>query len=134
MKRPNPSVTCFLGAGYSFVEGVPLAKDLLRTNYVLALSEASRRRFAALRGHYEDWQQHHPGDYPEQYLGGLYMGLLGWDAPPWSLGGRIRVCCHSIGWNATCLVEPQSSILQPTQSPFEVRRSPAVLERSHGRG
>ena len=68
MKTPKRSVTCFLGAGYSFVEGVPLAKDLLRANYVLALSEASHRRFTALREHYEDWQQRHPADYPEQYL------------------------------------------------------------------
>jgi hypothetical protein len=79
----NCGVSCFLGAGYSFIAGVPLARDLLRPNYVLGLSEGSRKRFAAVREHYENWQQHHPADYPEQYLGGLYSGLLK-DAPPWN--------------------------------------------------
>jgi hypothetical protein len=81
---PKRSVSCFLGAGYSFIAGVPLAKDLLRPNYVLALSERTRKRFAEVLEHYEDWQERHPSDYPEQYLGGLYAGLLGGDAPPWN--------------------------------------------------
>src|SRR5712671_1156325 len=84
LSKPKKSAACFLGAGYSFVAGVPLAKDLLRPNYVLALSEGSRKRFTAVLEHYEDWQQNHPTQYPEQYLGGLYTGSLGWNAPRWS--------------------------------------------------
>jgi hypothetical protein len=83
MTRPIQSVACFLGAGYSFVAGVPLAKDLLRADYVLGLSERSRRRFAAVREHYEECQPRHPKDHPEKYLGDLYTGSLGDDAPPW---------------------------------------------------
>jgi hypothetical protein len=77
------SVSCVLGAGYSFVAGVPLAKDLLRPGYVLSMSESSRKRFAVVREHYDNWQQRHPEDYPEQYLGNLYSGLLGPNAPLW---------------------------------------------------
>jgi SIR2-like domain len=77
------SVACLLGAGYSYVAGVPLAKDLLKANYVLALSERSHKRFKVVRKHYEDWQQQNPTEYPEQYLGNLYGGLLGPNAPLW---------------------------------------------------
>ncbi len=80
----NKSVACFIGAGYSFIEGVPLAKNLLRPNYVLALSQSSRKRFVAVREHYDHWQQQHPTEYPEQYLGGLYAGLLDGNPPPWT--------------------------------------------------
>jgi hypothetical protein len=64
--------------------GVPLAKDLLRGTYVLALSVACRKRFAAVLEHYENWQHHHPAEYPEQYLDGLYRRLLGTNAPSWN--------------------------------------------------
>jgi hypothetical protein len=58
MRGRRRSIACFLGAGYSVVAGVPLAKDLLRTDYVLTLSERSKKRFATLREHYEEWQHH----------------------------------------------------------------------------
>ena len=77
------SVACFLGAGYSYVARVPLARDLLEPNYVLALSDRSRKRFEAVLQHYDDWRRQHPAEYPEQYLGSLYGGLLGPNAPPW---------------------------------------------------
>jgi SIR2-like domain len=82
-KIMKKSVACLLGAGYSYVARVPLAKDLLKPNYVLALSERSSRRFEAVLQHYGDWQRHHPTEYPEQYLGLLYEGLLGPNAPKW---------------------------------------------------
>ena len=129
MKTPKRSVACFLGAGYSFIAGVPLAKDLLRAKYVLALSERSRQRFAVLREHYEDWQQHNPSEYPEQYLGRLYTGSFGWNAPPWSSAVEYVSTVNSIGRNTTCILEPQSSIFQPNQSPLALCRTSAVLER-----
>lgn len=83
MKDSKRSISCFLGAGYSFVAGVPLARDLLRTNYVLALSQHASTRFTEVREHYEEWQRQHPADHSEQYLSGLYTGALGSGAPPW---------------------------------------------------
>jgi hypothetical protein len=55
----------------------------LESNYVLALSERSRKRFAKVRHHYDDWRRHHLAEHPEQYLGSLYGGLLEPNAPPW---------------------------------------------------
>src|SRR5579871_6461906 len=80
---PKRSITCFLGAGYSFISGVPLARGLLRAD-ALAFSERSYKRFAALREHYEEWQERHPTDYPEQYLGCLYTSVLPGNPPPWN--------------------------------------------------
>jgi hypothetical protein len=77
------SVMCFLGAGYSFVAGAPLARDLLGRRYALALAKAARERFTSVLDHYEQWQKHHPTGYPEQYLGALYSGSLGSNAPLW---------------------------------------------------
>jgi hypothetical protein len=74
------SVLCFLGAGYSSIAGVPLAKNLFRPNYLLAMSERSHRRFTKILKHYENWQQNHPEKDPEQYLGDLYR-LAG---PQWA--------------------------------------------------
>jgi hypothetical protein len=45
------SVLCFLGAGYSSIAGVPLAKNLFRPNYLLAMSERSHRRFTKILKH-----------------------------------------------------------------------------------
>jgi SIR2-like domain len=77
------SILCFLGAGYSSVAGVPLAKDLLRPSYLLAMSVRSHRRFTAVREHYENWQQDHPTEFPEQYMGLLYNRVAGSNAPQW---------------------------------------------------
>lgn len=79
----NRSVTCLLGAGYSYVAGVPLAKDLFKPNYLLAMSVRSSKRFNAVLEHYDIWQKHHPHEYPEQYLGSLYSGQMGPNAPRW---------------------------------------------------
>jgi SIR2-like domain len=77
------SVLFFLGAGYSSIAGVPLAKNLFRPNYLLAMSERSESRFKVVLKHYENWQQNHPAEYPEQYLGILYNRVAGTNAPQW---------------------------------------------------
>src|SRR4051812_24312535 len=92
------SVCCFIGAGYSFVAGVPLARDLMRATYVLTMSQDSSERFTAVREHYERWQNAHPNAYPEQYLGELYLGMFGWNAPQWSWAvGYISAVIGSAG-------------------------------------
>src|SRR3954451_15442131 len=77
------SIACILGAGYSFVAGLPLAKDLFTPFWGLAKSEASLKRLAAVREHYDDWQLRHPQDYPEQYMGQIFSGALKDGAPKW---------------------------------------------------
>jgi hypothetical protein len=78
------SVLCFLGAGFSSVAGVPLAKDLFRSNYLLALSGRSRKRFAVVLEHYRQWQATHPGAHAEQFMSDLYFHIAGPNAPPWA--------------------------------------------------
>jgi len=72
-----------LGAGFSYVAGVPLARDLLTPNWLIATSERSRRRFLIVREHYEDWQKDHPSEYPEQYMGLVYTRNAGPNPPKW---------------------------------------------------
>jgi len=80
----NRTVACFLGAGFSYVAGTPLAKDLFAPRWLVTVSERSRNRFAAVRAHYESWQHEHPDELPEQYMAFMYgqrllLGSLKWD-------------------------------------------------------
>jgi hypothetical protein len=77
------SIVCLLGAGFSYVAGVPLARDLLKLNWLITMSERSRRRFLIVREHYENWQKDHPREYPEQYMGLVYTQNAGPNAPKW---------------------------------------------------
>lgn len=77
------SIVCLLGAGFSYVAGVPLARGLLNSNWPITMSERSRRRFLMVREHYENWQKHHSGEYPEQYMGSVYTRSAGPNAPKW---------------------------------------------------
>jgi hypothetical protein len=77
------SIVCLLGAGFSYVAGVPLARDLLKLNWLITMSERSRRRFLMVREHYENWQKDHPREYPEQYMGLVYTQNAGPNAPKW---------------------------------------------------
>jgi hypothetical protein len=77
------AIVCFLGAGFSYVAGVPLARDLFRPNWLITVSERSRQRFLKVHEHYENWQKEHPGEYPEQYMGLVYTQSAGSNAPKW---------------------------------------------------
>lgn len=78
------SIVCFLGAGFSSVAGVPLAKNLFRPDYLLALSERSQRRFEAVLEHYRDWQVSNSSAHAEQYMSDLYTRAAGPNAPLWA--------------------------------------------------
>jgi hypothetical protein len=77
------SITCLLGAGFSYVAGVPLARELLTPNWLITMSERSRRRFLMVRNHYENWQKDHPDQYPEQYMGLVYTHRARSNPPKW---------------------------------------------------
>jgi hypothetical protein len=83
MSDPQRSVACFLGAGYSLSARVPLAKDLFKANYPLALSQRSERRFLVLCEHYKNWQQQYSSRHSEEYPSALYAETLS-AAPPWN--------------------------------------------------
>jgi hypothetical protein len=84
MTESEPSIACLLGAGYSLAAGIPLAKDLLRTGYLLARSQRAENRFKLVRAHFAEWQEAHPLSHSEQYLGGIFNRSLGDNAPPWN--------------------------------------------------
>ena len=76
-------ISCILGAGYSFVAGIPLARDLFRPFSSFARSGASYKRFEVVRGHYLYWLSCNPGGYPEQYMGLIFAGMLKDNPPKW---------------------------------------------------
>jgi hypothetical protein len=60
-----------LGAGFSYVAGLPLAKDLFHAD-IFASSKAARRRFEAVLHSWRTWQSMHPGQGPEEFLTKIY--------------------------------------------------------------
>jgi hypothetical protein len=77
------SVICFLGAGFSSIAGVPLARNLFQPSYLLALSARSQNRFYTVLEHYRNWQLANPAAHAEQYMSDLYSGVAGSNAPQW---------------------------------------------------
>lgn len=74
------AATCFVGAGYSFVAGLSLAKDLLSSN-VAGFSKRARRSFSEVWSDFEQWQSENPAGYTEQYLLELYTQKRWWGKP-----------------------------------------------------
>jgi hypothetical protein len=79
----SSAVACFLGAGFSYVAGVPLARKLFGAS-AFALSESSWKRFRYVRAHFEVWKKDHPDGYPEQYMGEILNRSAGPNAPKWT--------------------------------------------------
>jgi hypothetical protein len=77
------SIACFLGAGFSYLSGVPLARELFDAS-AIATSESSWNRFAAVREHYDTWRKDHPDQHSEQYMGDILNKNAGRNAPKWS--------------------------------------------------
>ena len=76
----SPTVI-ILGAGFSYVAGLPLAKDLFDAE-MFAPSKAAERRFSAVLQSWRAWQSTHPGHGPEQFLTEIYHSpMIG--AVPW---------------------------------------------------
>jgi hypothetical protein len=82
-KAAPKRIACFLGAGFSYPAGVPLARDLFRQSWVLALSERSKNRFDAVLEHYAAWQGAHPHEHAEKYMALLFTGNAGTNPPRW---------------------------------------------------
>ena len=76
------SIVCFLGAGFSYVAGVPLARDLFSFRPSVA-SRASKDRFLAVLNHYGEWKKVNTDLHAEQYLSCLFLGSAGVNAPKW---------------------------------------------------
>ena len=70
-----------LGAGFSYVAGLPLARDLFDREFYLP-SQAAKRRFAAVLQSWRAWQSMHQEHGPEQFLTKIYrspkIGPIPW--------------------------------------------------------
>src|SRR4051812_13156636 len=82
--RRNDLVHRLYLRGWVFVRRWPPAGEGSFTPFWgLVKSEASLKRLAAVREHYDDRQLRHPQDYPEQYMGQIFSGALKDGAPKW---------------------------------------------------
>jgi hypothetical protein len=68
-----PRACVVVGAGFSYVAGLPLAADLLSAS-ALALSSGARRRFAAVWDDFDQRRALRPSMAPEEYLQELWAG------------------------------------------------------------
>lgn len=104
------SIVCLLGAGFSYVAGVPLGRHLFKANWLITMSERSRERFLMVREHYESWQKDNPGEYPEQYMGLVYSQNAGPNAPKWDWVVEYSLRCNCISGNATTIIKSEPPI------------------------
>lgn len=73
---PNAAqTTVILGAGFSYVAGLPLAKDLFNSPYLVP-SQRAEQRFNAVLAEWRTWELAHPNKGPEQFLAELYSKNL----------------------------------------------------------
>lgn len=61
-----------LGAGFSYVAGLPLAKDLFNAE-VLLTSNRATRHYEAVLASWKRWSQENPNKGPEEFLSEIYM-------------------------------------------------------------
>lgn len=67
------SACCIIGAGYSFVGGLPLTKDLFNSG-VAVVSKQATLRYQTIWQDYDQWRGKNPSRNPEEYLADLYEG------------------------------------------------------------
>ena len=74
------SVCCVIGAGYSYVGGLPLTNDLFDREVVI-LSKGAERRFEEVWRDYDIWREENPGRNAEEYLADIYQHFMKRAAP-----------------------------------------------------
>ena len=69
----GPKTVAILGAGFSYVAGLPLTKDLFDVGALVA-SRRANNRFTAVRAAWRHWREKWPSDGPEQFLRAINDG------------------------------------------------------------
>ena len=116
-KSSNKSASCLIGAGYSYVAGLPLARDLLSSD-VAIVSRRAKKQYQSVWKDYGDWLEENPDGFPEEYLAILYEGKRDWPAPPFSL---------AVGLIAAVLATPSGRDIKSTSPRYSVR----ITQPSH---
>ena len=112
MEMTNRSTTCcIVGAGYSFIAGLPLAKDLLSTA-VAVFSRSAEKRFEKVREDYAAWQKENPEGATEQYLSYLFEMELRLGGPPFEWAVELV---------AAVLATPRATDLRPITGRYRGR-------------
>lgn len=78
------SCTVILGAGFSSMAGVPLGKDLFDVSSFVT-SRSADDRFKAVWRAWDDWNESHPREGPEQFLHFLYQSAIPPVPFPWAV-------------------------------------------------
>lgn len=65
------NVACIIGAGYSFVGGLPLTYELFKIEPII-VSRQQWQNFNDVWGYYADWENENPYKKPEEFLTHLY--------------------------------------------------------------
>jgi hypothetical protein len=78
MQTPNRTTTAcvIVGAGFSYVAGLPLTKDLFDSD-LFAASTGAARRHRTVEDEWRVWKAEHMESGPEQFLDTIYSQLLG---------------------------------------------------------
>lgn len=121
---------CLIGAGYSFVAGLPLAKDLLSADAAI-VSRRAKKQYQAVWEDYGKWLNENQAGYPEEYLTILYEGKRDWLAPPFSLAvGLIAAVLATPRGRDIKYTSPRYSarITQPSRSSIHVHFWKTMLE------
>jgi hypothetical protein len=95
------SAAVILGAGFSYVAGLPLARDLL-TCPVIVPSDQAAREWATLSSVFRRWQHENPEHGPEQFLAHLKDAVGSWDGVLWP--AAVRRVAAALGLTAADVI------------------------------
>lgn len=98
--------TCIIGAGYSYVGGLPLTKDLFSAP-ADAYSQEAAGRFKKVRSDYRQWRSQNPDVHDEKYPLNLYCNFFDRPAPPFEWAVEF------IGATLAVPTDAYSGYLQP---------------------
>ena len=117
MSLSDVKAACIVGAGFSYVAGLPLARDLFISS-VAATSAGAAKRFHAVRQVYLQRQDDNPARNPGEYLLDLYNNILVRPSPPFSWAVELI---------AASLATPRGTDVRTTNPRYGVR----ILNPSH---
>lgn len=113
------SICAILGAGYSYVAGAPLIRDLFATRDIAVPSEAAARRFQTVWNDYEAWLSGNPSRNPEEYLTDL---LKHGQSAAWTVNERYVLGRTDL--EATAAIEARGSTFSFPDVPVPARVIP----------
>lgn len=116
-----------LGAGWSRVAGLPLAKELMSARY-LVLSMAAEDRLVQVRRRWESWRVDNPGD-PEVFFGEAYNSAVSGIPWGWVVEYVRTVLAVPPNWSGAHNPRYADSLMLVTHCPAQVEFFRAITAR-----